>query len=37
VLLVAFGPHLIRLVTHLDVTAEQCERAAETLLEVIET
>ena len=36
VLLVAFGPHLIRLVTHLDVTAEQCDRAAETLLEVVE-
>ena len=36
VLLVAFGPRLIRLVTHLDVTARQCERAADTLLEVVE-
>ena len=24
----AMGPHLLRLVTHLDVTADQCERAA---------
>lgn len=27
----AMGPHRIRLVTHLDVTAEQCRRAAELL------
>ncbi len=37
VLLVAFGPRVIRLVTHLDVTTEQCERAADVLLEVVET
>ena len=36
VLLVAFGPRVIRLVTHLDVTSEQCERAAGVLLEVVE-
>ncbi len=35
VLIVAFGPRVIRLVTHLDVTTEQCERAADVLLEVI--
>jgi threonine aldolase len=35
VLIVAFGPRLIRLVTHLDVTREQCERAADVLLEII--
>jgi len=34
VLIVAFGPRLIRLVTHLDVTREQCERAADVLLEI---
>jgi len=35
VLIVAFGPRLIRLVTHLDVTAEQCLRAADVLLEIV--
>ena len=35
VLIVAFGPRLIRLVTHLDVTKEQCERAADVLLEIV--
>jgi threonine aldolase len=34
VLVVAFGPRTIRAVTHLDVTREQCERAAEVLDEV---
>jgi threonine aldolase len=36
VLLVAFGPRLVRAVTHLDVTREQCERAADILLDVVE-
>lgn len=36
VLLFAFGPRTIRLVTHLDVTREQCARAAEILVEVVE-
>lgn len=31
VLVMAFGPRTIRAVTHLDVTAEECERAAEVL------
>jgi threonine aldolase len=35
VLVVAFGPRLVRAVTHLDVTREQCERAASVLLEVV--
>ncbi len=35
VLIVAFGPRLIRLVTHLDVTREECERAADVLLEIV--
>jgi len=35
VLIVAFGPRLIRLVTHLDVTSAQCERAADVLLELV--
>ena len=35
VLVVAFGPRTLRAVTHLDVTREQCERAATTLLDVI--
>jgi threonine aldolase len=35
VLIVAFGPRLIRAVTHLDVTTRQCERAADVLLEVL--
>jgi len=35
VLVVAFGPRTVRAVTHLDVTREQCERAASILAEVI--
>jgi threonine aldolase len=35
VLSIAFGPRTIRLVTHLDVSRSQCERAAEVLLEII--
>jgi len=31
VLVMAFGPRTVRAVTHLDVTAEECERAAEVL------
>ena len=36
VLLVAFGPRRLRIVTHLDVTSEACDRAAEILVDVIE-
>jgi len=36
VLIFAFGPRRIRLVTHLDVSTSQCERAAAILLEIIE-
>ena len=35
VLVVAFGRRTVRAVTHLDVTREQCDRAAAVLLEVI--
>ena len=35
VLLFAFGPRTIRLVTHLDVTRQQCELAGDTLLSAI--
>jgi threonine aldolase len=35
VLLNAFGPRTVRAVTHLDVTAEQCERAATVLTEIL--
>ena len=35
VLLFPFGPRTLRLVTHLDVTREQCERAAAILLDII--
>jgi threonine aldolase len=35
VLVVAFGPRIVRAVTHLDVTREQCERAAGVILDVI--
>ena len=35
VLLIAFGPRTIRVVTHLDVTREQCEQAAQALLDII--
>ena len=36
VLVVAFGPRIVRAVTHIDVTREQCERAAGILVEVID-
>lgn len=36
VLIFAFGPRIIRAVTHLDVTREQCQRAAEILVEIID-
>lgn len=36
VLLVAFGKRTVRAVTHLDVSAEQCDQAAEILLQVAE-
>lgn len=35
-LIFAFGPRTIRAVTHLDVTREQCERAAEILLDSVD-
>lgn len=35
VLLVVFGPRTLRVVTHLDVSRDQCERAADILLQVI--
>jgi threonine aldolase len=35
VLIYAFGPRTIRAVTHLDVSQQQCERAAEILLDLI--
>jgi threonine aldolase len=35
VLVVAFGPRIVRAVTHLDVTGDQCEHAASVLLDVI--
>jgi threonine aldolase len=35
-LIFAFGPRTIRAVTHRDVTQQQCERAAEILLEIVE-
>lgn len=36
VLVVAFGARIVRAVTHLDVTREQCERAADALLGALE-
>jgi threonine aldolase len=36
VLIFAFGPRVVRAVTHLDVAADQCERAAQILLEIVE-
>jgi len=36
VLAVAFGPRTVRVVTHLDVTSEQCEQAASILASVAE-
>jgi threonine aldolase len=35
-LIFAFGPRTVRAVTHLDVTREQCERAAQVLVEIVE-
>lgn len=35
VLIFAFGPRTVRAVTHLDVTRDQCERAARILLDVV--
>lgn len=35
VLINAFGPRTVRAVTHLDVSAEQCEKAAEILVELV--
>jgi threonine aldolase len=35
VLVNAFGPRTVRAVTHLDVSAAQCERAAEVLVQVL--
>jgi threonine aldolase len=35
VLIFAFGPRTIRAVTHLDVSRQQCEHAAEVLLEIL--
>jgi threonine aldolase len=37
VLIIAFGPRTIRLVTHLDVSRAQCEQAADTLVDVIQS
>ena len=36
VLIFAFGPRTLRAVTHLDVSAEQCARAANILVDIIE-
>jgi threonine aldolase len=36
VLVFAFGPRTVRAVTHLDVTAAQCERAGDVLLDAIQ-
>lgn len=36
VLLFAFGPRTLRVVTHLDVNAEACDRAAGILLEIVD-
>ncbi len=37
VLLIAFGPRLIRMVTHLDVSREQCDEAASILVHLAES
>jgi threonine aldolase len=37
VLVIAFGPRTIRVVTHLDVSRAQCEEAGEILVRVIES
>jgi threonine aldolase len=36
VLILAFGPQTLRLVTHLDVSRGQCEQAADILLEIVQ-
>jgi len=36
VLVFAFTPRMLRAVTHLDVSAEQCARAADILVEIAE-
>jgi len=36
VLVIAFGPRTIRVVTHLDVSREECERAADVLVDIVE-
>ena len=35
VLIFAFGPRTVRAVTHLDVSRQECERAADVLLEIV--
>jgi threonine aldolase len=35
VLISALGPRILRAVTHLDVTAEQCRQAGETLAAIM--
>lgn len=35
VLVVAFGPRIVRAVTHLDVTKEECDRAASVLVDAV--
>jgi threonine aldolase len=37
VLIFAFGPRTIRAVTHLDVTAEACQQAADAIVELAES
>jgi threonine aldolase len=37
VLIIAFGPRTIRLVTHLDVSREQCERATAVLVDILQS
>jgi len=36
ILIFAFGPRTIRAVTHLDVSCQQCERAADVILDIVE-
>jgi len=36
VLIFAFGPRIVRAVTHLDVSREECARAADVLLEIVD-
>jgi threonine aldolase len=36
VLVVAFGPRIVRAVAHLDVSRAQCEQAAKILVEIAE-